>query len=125
MRLEYVQLPVYISVVDKHPASLLQLNVDLQFPGGLVAGWNTLTGVTPYWGNSMGSNWGSLSFEGLFTQVAQGSNCGPLQSAAICCFAIYLSFNEVNRQLSTCVLLYSKLCTVCTFIQYKGSLVYN
>ena len=53
----------------------LQLHVDLQIPGSSVAGWNTLPGVTPLqwpnWGNSMGRNWGSLSFEGLGTPVAQ------------------------------------------------------
>ena len=49
--------------------------MDLQLPGGLVAGWTNPL-LCPNWGSSMERKWGSLSFEGLGT----GVNCVPFPS---------------------------------------------
>ena len=61
--------------------TLLQLHVDLQLLGDLVAGWNTLSGVTPRqwpnWENSMGRNWGSLSMIVLEPWSRRGSTVCP------------------------------------------------
>ena len=87
------------------PTTLLQLHLARQLLGDLVAVWNTLPGLTPLqwpnWRNSMWRKWGSLSFEGLGTLVAQGVNV-----LGISYFRFYLLFIEVNKQLSTCVKLH-------------------
>ena len=76
----------------------------------------------------MGRKWGSISFEGLGTPVVQVVNCVPLPCnllsavmpdhvLGISCFRFYLSFIEVNKQLSSCVqsLLYSLYRMYCLY----------
>ena len=136
---------MYTSVADLPPASqllfsnctwtskFLEVCCRLEYParGDPPTAYSGQTGETPWGGSEDHLALGVLAHRSCGGQPVPChllSAVMPDHVFGISCCPFYLLFIEVNKQLTTCLQLYSHICTVCTvctFIQYKHSPVFT
>ena len=116
MSLQQLQLRVYTQLSSlRQVTSLLQLHVEIQIPGFLVAGWNNLPGVT-YSGQTgetpLGGSGDHLALRALAPWSRRGSTVCP------CHVLPSVGCSEARPCLGNKMLSFT-VYTVCTCIQYK------